>query len=502
MNKFRSLSWLLTGLLVISACTQTDSATEPTVAATAVVTAAAVSPQPTATSTPHPTEAVPTAEPTTTPTAVPTSSVRLITDEPVFTGGDLQFVGWSPDGRYLAYFEYTEEQVAESPAEGLRGAYPGTFVFYDTETGEKCTDYPYSGLFSYEGSDSGAPWRWLPNGQMLLALPDGRLVQTSAPCAAETDLTQIFPKPISSIRAASPDGQKLILQSSSQYWLYDWAAQTALPIAEVRPDGFNNLIWSLDSQHISITLAGNYTGDGSPIGGTRVVDVATGTIIARYDWEPANALDGTFGGPVWINNEAFVVTLSLDQGPFLMNLNGAVQPLLPLLFDETFDPENYWPPLDVYADVENGRYAILRSNEGRDDVAKLYTFTPEGEALELFEAPNTYHLFPDGTVGYGDSSYWSRPIFDTEARFEKRPYGPNPWQITPNQLYATANSGTITVFNTAQRGLVERIQVAGYESGYILYPLLSPNDQWLAIFVNEPRYSLGKALFVIPIEQD
>jgi len=63
----------------------------------------------------------------------------------------------SPDGRYLAYFEYTEEQVAESPAEGLRGTYPGTFVFYDTQTGEKCTDYPYSGLFSYEGSDSDAP---------------------------------------------------------------------------------------------------------------------------------------------------------------------------------------------------------------------------------------------------------------------------------------------------------------------------------------------------------
>jgi hypothetical protein len=492
MTKFRFLTWLLVGLFLASACTPTNSNETP------IVEATAVPPQPTATTTPIPTETLPAAEPTAIPTAVPTSSVRLITDEPIFTGGDLQFVGWSPDGRYLAYFEYTEEQVAESPAEGLRGTYPGTFVFYDTETGEKCSDYPYSGFFSYEGSDSGAPWRWLTDGQLLLAF-DGRLVQTSAPCAAETDLAHIFPEPISAIQATSPNGQKLILQSSSRYWIYDWAAQTALPIAEVQPDSFNNLIWSPDSQHLSITLAGNYTGDLSPIGGTRVVDVATGVIIARHDWEPANALDGTFGGPVWLNNEEFVVTLSLDQGPFLMNLDGEVQPLLPLLFDEPFDPENYWPPLDVYADVANGRYAILRSNEGRDDAAKLYTVTSEGEALELLEGPNVYRLFPDGTVGYGDYSYWSRPIFEAAVEFAQRPYGPNPWQLTTNQLYASSNTGTITVFNTARGELVERLQVAGYETGFILNPILSSNDQWLAIFVNEPRYSLGQALFVVPV---
>ncbi|MBK8901555.1 MAG: hypothetical protein IPM53_10255 [Anaerolineaceae bacterium] len=501
MIKFRPLTWLLVCLLLGSACAQTNSGEEPIVEETAVVEAVTVieatAPLPTAT--PRPTEAAPTAEPTAIPTAVPTSAVRLITEAPIFTGGDLQFVGWSPDGRYLAYFEYTEEQVAESPAEGLRGTYPGTFVFYDTETGEKCTDYPYSGFFSYEGSDSGAPWHWLPDGQLLLALPGGQLLQTSAPCTAGEDLAALFPEPVSSLGPLSSNGQWIILTNSDQYWLFDLVNKTTHPIAEVQPDSFNNLVWSPDSQHISITLAGNYTGDRSPIGGTRVVNVATGAIIARHDWEPANALDGTFGGPVWLNNEEFVVTLSLDQGPFLMNLSGEVQPLLPLLFDKTFNPENYWPPLDVYADVENGRYAILRGNEGRDDAAKLYTRTPEGGALELFEGPDVYRLFPDGTVGYGDYSYWSRPIFVENAQFEQRPYGQNPWQLTQNQLFASANSGTITVFNTAANELVERLQVAGYENGYTLHPLLSPNDQWLAIFINEPRYGLGKALFVIPV---
>lgn len=426
----------------------------------------------------------------------------VITAEPIFTGGDLQFVGWSPNGRYLAYYEYTEEQVAESPVEGLRGTYPGTFVFYDVQTGEKCTDYPFSGFFNYEGGGSGSQWRWLPNGQLLLSLPDGQLLQNDAPCEPGENLVALFPTLPSSIGSLSPNDQWLTLVSGGQYWLYDWMAQNAHPIAEVQPDSFNNLVWSPDSRHISITLAGNYTGDRSPIGGTRVIEVATGEVAAQHDWEPANALDGTFGGPVWINNDEFVVTLSLDQGPFLMDIDGEVQPLLPLLFDETFDPENYWPPLDVYADVASGRYAILRSNEGREDAAKLYISTPDGDSVEILDNPAfVYHIFPGGMVGYEgvNGRYFSRPVFETNAPFAELPAGTNPWMPGETNLHVAANGGTVTIFDRAQDEFIARLQLEGYETGYTLNPLPSPNEQWLAIFVNESRYSLGKALFVLPI---
>jgi hypothetical protein len=42
------------------------------------------------------------------------------------------------------------------------------------------------------------------------------------------------------------------------------------------------------------------------------------------------------------------------------------------------------------------------------------------------------------------------------------------------------------------------LQVDGYEVGFNLNPVLSPDDQWLAIFVHETNFSLGKALFVVP----
>lgn len=516
MPKFRLLAWITVFFIVFTACTHSEPIEVPTVVEAPQPAATAVPIKPTATPTETPADAEPNPTPGTnsdigdsqpTPT-LPNDSlanqIHLITDGPIFTGGDLQFAGWSPDGRYLAYYEYTEEQVAESPVEGLRGTYPGTFVFYDTQTSEKCANYPISGFFSYEGARSSTQWRWLPSGHLLINLPDGQLLQTETPCEPGENVAPLFPNSISAIGSLSPNEQWLILESGGQYWLFDWTAQNAHPIADVQTDAFNNLVWSPDSQHISIILAGNYTGDRSPIGGTRVIDVATGEIIAQYDWEPANALDGTFGGPIWISNDEFVVTLSLDQGPFLMDINGDVQPLLPLIFDETFDPENYWPPLDVYADVANGRYAILRSNEGRELAAKLYTFTLEGESLEVFDKPAlVYHIFPNGTVGYdGNGRYFSRPVFDIEALFTEQPAGTNPWMPGENNLHVAANGGTVTVFDRSKDELIARLQFEGYETGFILNPLLSPNEQWLAIFVNEPQHSLGKALFVIPVPFD
>ena len=514
MNQLQLCSWrlCLIGFVIlgVAACMPSNEVVEGTVTReVAVVVETAVSPTPPASTTSTLTaETEPTlaSTATITPTRLPITPqatpvpVHLITAEPVFTGGDLQFAGWSPNGRYLAYFEYTEEQVADSPVEGLRGTYPGTFVFYDTQTGEKCTDYPLGGFFAYEGGSSGSQWRWLSDGRLLISLPDGQLLLTEAPCAAGEDIAAQLAEPILSIGAASPDERWLVLTGVGQYWLFDWLTGNTHPIADVQPDSFNNVVWSPDSQHISITLAGNYTGDQSPIGGTRVIDVDTGDIVAWYDWEPANALDGTFGGPVWIRNDEFVVTLSLDQGPFFMNINGDVRPVLPL-FDETFEPENYWPPVDVAAEVENGRYAILRGNEGRESQAKLYTFTPEGESIEVFEQTNlSYRLFPNGDVGYEvNGRYWMRPVFEADTPFAVQPPPFNPWQIAAtNKLVANGSTNAISIFEQESGNLIERLQIQGYEVGFQLYPILSPDDQWLAIFVNEPKYSLGRALFVAP----
>ena len=97
-------------------------------------------------------KATPTQSPTATPT--PDPDAILITDDPIFVGGDVRLQGWSPDGRYLAYFEYTEEELAPYPVY-IRGSAHGTLIFYDTVTRQKCQRYPLDGRFPYEGPEFG-----------------------------------------------------------------------------------------------------------------------------------------------------------------------------------------------------------------------------------------------------------------------------------------------------------------------------------------------------------
>lgn len=244
-------------------------------------------------------------------------------------GGEVRLQGWSPDGRYLSYFEYTQEQIDESP--GIPGTAEGTFVIYDTTSGEKCLDYALDAYYPSEGGWRGARHLWLPDsGDLIILIEDGRLWQASAPCEEDVELTAVFPEPIQYIHDFTPDKSLLLFAGETRYWFYDWHTQTATQIPEVVPNTFNNLVWSPDGTYLAITIAGNYTGNRDPVGGSRVIDMATGQMIARHNWEPANALDGTFGGPVWLDEETFVVTLSLDQGPFFMTVDGEVESVLPL----------------------------------------------------------------------------------------------------------------------------------------------------------------------------
>ncbi len=471
----------------------------PTSSHTSTPTEVPATPTPIDTPTEVPATQTPTTEPTVQPTETATPIPATLVDEPpIFTGGDVQYSGWSPDSRYLLYFEYTEEQVAEAP---VRGAYDGMFVIYDTQTGEKCTDYPLSGFFPYEGGSPGNPWQWLPDGTLLIQSPDRPLERMEAPCVTGEPVAV---STISSIETFSPNLEKLLMVSNEQYIIYDWQADTFVAIPEIEPTHFNNLVWSPDGRHISVTLAGNNTGNRDPIGGTRIVDVATGEIIGRYDWEPANALDGTFGGPVWVSNDTFVVTLTLDQGPFFMTLDGEVTPVLPL-FGETFERANYWPPLEVYADVEGERYAIVYTN-GNSGVSKLYVSTSDEAYIESLEQRSTeYRMFPDGLLGYAADdyeSYFMRPVFEEDEPFVKQPTGYQRWPYRSDMtLFVTGDRHSVMLYDVDLDMTIANLQFAGYETGYNLRGDLSPDEQWLVVFASEPKQGLIQAVFIVPVAE-
>lgn len=328
----------------------------------------------------------------------------MVTDPPLFVGGEVRLLGWSPNGRYLSYFEYTQAQLDESP--GIPGSAEGTFVIYDVESGARCTDYGLDARYPYEGPGRGAQRMWLPDGAGLLILVEGQLLQTAEPCGEAVDLTAVFPEPPQYFGGFLPDPSLLLVAGESRYYFYDWQNRSVTELPEVVPDQFNNLVWSPNGDYLAVTLAGDYTGNREDVSGTVVVEMATGQIVARYEWVPVNALDGTFGGPVWLNERDFVVTVAQDQGPFRMNVDGEVTSLLPL-FD--LEEQQNLLRMDVYVEP-NGDYHMLLIDWGGQ-------FTP----IE----PRVYHSDSDS--------------------LEMLPTGFGGWLLTPEGMLLAHNENNVEV---------------------------------------------------------
>jgi hypothetical protein len=438
----------------------------------------------------------------------PAAPIVQLEATPVFTGGNVRLVDWSPDGRYLTYFEYTAEQIALNP--GYLGAAQGTFTIYDTTTGTKCQAYPLDATFAHEGPDFGRRHLWLPNGDLFIFTQTGMALQTAVPCSeAEQDLTSLFPERPLAIVNTNPDKTLLLLTAPTRYWLYDIANQTAWPIAEIMPDAFNNLVWSPDGRYLGVTLAGNYTDQRDPVGGTRIVEVATGNIMARHDWVPMNALDGTFGGPVWLNNEEMLITVTLDQGPFFMTVAGEIRPLLPLFPIA----QRYHPRADIYIEPNSPVYHILLTDFGSAQPPVSGSAQPPtqiyhsdtGEVETLETTSTEFYLRADGQIIFNNNgtTYTTRHITAVGAPFTREKATCfSFWAAPETRYYAQKTAAApIEIWHLPDCTLAAILDLgeAVTDASYI-YSSLAPNNEWLAV-VPSDNTGRGATLFVLSLAE-
>ena len=506
---------LLMGVLLVAcrptdneaiAVTRVEEATEVAPIATAIeptVTATLPASNPTATpAPPTPAPTVTTVPPTITIIPAPTTAAPMvaITSPPIFTGGDLRLSSWSPDGRYLPYFEYSQEQIEQSS--GFLGEAEGTFTIYDTVTQAKCQAYALSAGFNVEGPGLGQRHIWLANGDLFIITQAGQVLQTAVPCSdTDQDLTAVFPEPLLRIENASPDGSQLLLVSHNRYLLYNIADKTVHPIVEIMPDNFNNMVWSPDGRYIGVTLAGNYAGNLNPIGGTRVVEVATGEIIARYDWEPMNAIDGTFGGPVWLNNEEMLVTVTLDQGPFFMTVAGEVRPLLPLFAAEGRDI----PYAQVYIEPDTSQYHILLTDFGAASAPPQVYHAASDRVETLPLNASDMYLRTDGRIvaDITDTGYQARHITAVDQPFTTEAVNCQPiWQPTDNR-YGVAKQARqyLHIARLSDCTPITILDLGDALAGTShVWTMFAQANDWLAI---APQDNMGRAttLFVLPLTE-
>lgn len=475
------------------------------------------------TDTPPPTVITATSEPTLAPTAVPSpttipsptvvpsptpvpsptlpADTTLITAEPLFSGPDLRFVQWSPDDRYLAYFEYTAEQAAQSETPQIPGTFPGTFTIYDAETDEKCQAYDLGGYYWYEGPGPAQQIAWLANGDFLVILPDGQMLLSDRPCGEAQPLHMRFPEQIKGLENTSPSGRYLLLLGTTAYWLYEIGTDNIYPLPEIEPDAFNNLAWSPNETYLAVNLAGAYADGMDPMGGTRIIDIATGEIITRHDWMPENALDGSFGGPVWIDEETLLITLSRDQGPFFLTVAGAVESVLPLFGLRLED--GVIVQVNVALDAENGVYHLLLTDyytESGDRQPSLLYHSETGE-VETISASFPY-LSADNRI-VSDTS--ARPLDPIAAPFEAlSSYSCLPsWYAPDSPVTAGEAAGGYVVIRTVPEcKLVERYLFDAYRQGYFIFPYISPNGKRVAVDINDQPSQKEHRLMILTLASD
>jgi hypothetical protein len=233
----------------------------PTAPQTAV-TPAPTSPPPAATATPT-ILAAPTLDP---PTPTPTyTAVPQPTIEPVATAARLFPHSWSPDGRWLAYWTFTDDEVALDFT-----LPPGTLHFWDAGTGESCqsaVDVAYGYL------DAALVW-----------LPDGRIQARAEPAVLE----------------GTPCGDDFALAAQSHF---PPAAAAFSPSGAYRADTLE-------------TETGLFV--------TALTDIVAGETTATAEWRPAFAALGEQGvGGAWLTDELFLIKTS-DRGPLLLAVSGEI----------------------------------------------------------------------------------------------------------------------------------------------------------------------------------
>jgi hypothetical protein len=458
-------------------------------------------------------EAAPT--PTVTPTAAATPipiepAPVLVSPQPLFSG-HARLLDWSPDGRWLAYFEHSPEQLAQNPFPQSPASVPGTFILYDMETGAKCQRYLLDATYPHEGGGPSQTYTWLANGDFFIITQNGDVIQADVPCGQEENLKGLFAGQVTHIAAISPGGALLLLGMGGPYAIYDSNSRTVIPIAAEISHAVH-AVWSPGGTWLAMD-GWQFSEAGTVVaGGTRIVETATGRVVASHNWEPGTALDGIFGVPVWLNETEMVLPITLDQGPLRLTVAGEVEPLLPLFGREWTPPGSYTnvPFVKAHVEQSSGIYHLLLTTEWTDrPYQPMLLYHSETNEVETLGALASWsEIRADGRIvaAYPNEQahpFWTRLLDPSGQPVQSIGFSPCLLEspTAPMVAYADQDNQFLILTEPTNCAEIGRLQIAGYNDGsYNFRALASPDGRWLATLVSNPN-GWGQALFVVPLSE-
>lgn len=316
-------------------------------------------------------KATPAQSPTVKPT--PDPDTILINDEPIATATYISVAGWSPDGRWLAYWSSDQTDVNVQQPYAMPG---GTLHFWNAITSEMCAMSQF-----HTASDREAGIQWIDERSIIVVMPNN--TYSGRPCQAEPfTLLSDYQPPLAeqSDPALSPNGLYYIVstQTTSENGILTY--ETKLVTTDDRQE-LAAVTWQIDER------LGDYSG-----------------------W---------LGGE-WASPTQFVIYETRRQGPLLLDVNrGVVSVLIDLLKLDAI------PSLDDEAgfsltarpvfSAETDAYHLLISGvglEGNFPPVRLYH--AESSQVETLPYLHVYRLL--------DLSEWifldSRPTVDGYETYE------------------------------------------------------------------------------------
>jgi len=292
MKSFSTLSTLrlfpLSALLLfifLTACTAPASTGVPTRSLTqpptSSPTASPPPPSPTLTHTPSRT---PTTTPPATRTPAPTATPWPL-PETLATAASIEFAGWSPDSRWVAFWAFTQETIDNLP-QNDGGPYdmPGALHFYHLASGEMC-EYPQIVSFRHP------VFAWQDDGCAAVLGDDG-VVRVGMPCGDEF--------------ASLSELEGLI----------------ALGDPSLSP-GHTYRAEAIERGYDEETGILSYV--------TIITEAATGQERSRVAWDIRLEL-GWFYQTHWVTDDLLLIPETSDRGPLLVTVDGEVTEVVPELF--------------------------------------------------------------------------------------------------------------------------------------------------------------------------
>ncbi|MBI4670777.1 MAG: WD40 repeat domain-containing protein [Chloroflexi bacterium] len=379
-------------------------------------------------------------------------------------------VSWSPDSQILAYWTFTAQEVKQDFMYP-----PGTLYFANAKTGQTCKSVLQIG-YGYTSN----PLAWLHDGRVLFISNDGQ-VKIGSPCDDNYDtITDLFPSRVHSIASHNSNHTVFLLNSENGFLRYEPQTKSVQKIdSQVRGAGIS---WSPSEEYFAVTAAGH-----SPdfIAHTFAVAKSTGDVLEIVTWKHFDA-EGSFGGPIWLNENQFLIQQTIDRGPLLVTIGKGAIGIAPRLFGLA-------PKRNMKAAAariqDSSPYHIALSTPNEDGESRTLLYHSENAQVEYLPFPDvqSWSFSPNGKAFVAVDSrlapyrLWSRTIDPIDSALKPLPtekLDPFPVSWSPKgDSLAVRTSDGLAIFSVP-----DGARVGSWDTDIpAVFPALwSPNVEFLA----------------------